>query len=120
MGFMVLRVRPNPAQFPTNNLYSPLDNTHLYILYQACAVCGAPSAIAGGGTAFLPRNRGGMKCISRTILKLDGPSVSLLIAGKLILSTPNQASEFSPKSERTNLIPISSFAKCLTVIGDIL
>ncbi len=28
-GLMVLPVRPTPTQFPTNSLYTPMDNTPL-------------------------------------------------------------------------------------------
>ncbi len=31
-GLMVLRVKPTPTQFPTNSLYTPMDNTLLHSL----------------------------------------------------------------------------------------
>ncbi len=35
-GLMVLRVKPTPTRFPTNNLYSPTDNTPLYSISSVC------------------------------------------------------------------------------------
>ncbi len=33
---MVLRVRPTPTQFPTNSLYTPMDNTLLHSISSVC------------------------------------------------------------------------------------
>ncbi len=33
---MVLRGRPTPTQFPTNSLYTPMDNTHFHSISSVC------------------------------------------------------------------------------------
>ncbi len=38
-GLTLLQVKPTPTRFPTNNLYTPMDNTP--ILYQVCSTRGA-------------------------------------------------------------------------------
>ncbi len=35
-GLKVLRVKPTPAQFPTNNLYTPMGNTPLHSISSVC------------------------------------------------------------------------------------
>ncbi len=43
---MVLRVQPTPTRFPTNNLYTPIDNASLHSIDQASATCGATDDVA--------------------------------------------------------------------------
>ncbi len=33
---MGLRVKPTPTRFPTNNLYTPMDNTPLHFISSVC------------------------------------------------------------------------------------
>ncbi len=33
---MVLRVKPTPTRFPTNSLYTPVDNTNLHSISSVC------------------------------------------------------------------------------------
>ncbi len=33
---MILRVKPTPARFPTNSLYTPVDNTLLHSISSVC------------------------------------------------------------------------------------
>ncbi len=47
---MVLRVKPSPSRFPTNNFFTPVDNTPLHSIPSVCHPCGGtavrrPSAI---------------------------------------------------------------------------
>ncbi len=44
-GLMVLRVKPTPTRFPTNVLYTPVDNTSLHSLPYVCATRGAPAVV---------------------------------------------------------------------------
>ncbi len=37
---MVLRVKPTLTRFPTNNLYTPMDNTPLHSISSVCHPCG--------------------------------------------------------------------------------
>ncbi len=36
---MVLRIRPTPTRFPTNSLYTPVDNTPLHSISSVCHPC---------------------------------------------------------------------------------
>ncbi len=36
MRFKVLRVKPTPTRFPTNSLYTPMDNTPLHSISSMC------------------------------------------------------------------------------------
>ncbi len=46
-SLMALRVKLTQNRFPTNSLYTPIDNTPLhYILYQVCATRGASAALS--------------------------------------------------------------------------
>ncbi len=46
-SLMVLRVRPTPTRFPTNSLYTPMDNTTSHSTFQVCATRGAGPAVSG-------------------------------------------------------------------------
>ncbi len=35
-GLMVLRVKPTPTRFPTNSLYTPMENTPLHSILSVC------------------------------------------------------------------------------------
>ncbi len=37
---MVLRVKPTPTRFPTNSLYTPIDNTPLHSISSVCPCSG--------------------------------------------------------------------------------
>ncbi len=41
---MVLRVKPTPTRFPTNSLYTPMDNTPLHSIPSVCHPWGVQSA----------------------------------------------------------------------------
>ncbi len=47
-GLMLLRVKPAPTRFPTNSLYTPMDNTPLNSISSVCHPWGA--ADVNGGT----------------------------------------------------------------------
>ncbi len=36
MGLIILRVKPTPTRFPTNSLYTPMDNTPLHSISSVC------------------------------------------------------------------------------------
>ncbi len=42
---MVLRVKPTPTRFPTDSLYTPMDNTPSHSTYQVCATRGAVAVV---------------------------------------------------------------------------
>ncbi len=43
---MVIRVKPTPTRFPTNSLYTPMDNTPLHSISSVCRTWGWPTVIA--------------------------------------------------------------------------
>ncbi len=47
-GLMVPRVKPTPTRFPTNSLYTPMDDTPLHSISSACHLWGVAkdSAVA--------------------------------------------------------------------------
>ncbi len=47
---MVLRVKPTPIRFPTNNLYTPMDNTPLHSISSVCHPWGVLSLLRHGPT----------------------------------------------------------------------
>ncbi len=54
---MVLRVRPTPTRFPTNSLYTPVDNTPLHSISSVCHPLGEAAAVSllrGGDACQLP------------------------------------------------------------------
>ncbi len=44
---MVLRVKPTPTRFPTNSLYTPMDNTALHSIPSVCLLMSGHGAILG-------------------------------------------------------------------------
>ncbi len=44
-GLMVLRFKPTPGRFPTNSLYTPMDNTPLHSISSVCATSVASAVV---------------------------------------------------------------------------
>ncbi len=55
---MVLRVKPTPTRFPTNSLYSPMDNTPLHFIQSVCHPLGRDAFVTSTGSAITFDNDG--------------------------------------------------------------